>query len=142
MLLSTQAQAVRTGYDIQQNILTLPSVELEGVRFNFPKVRILSFEVVDAGIVSEVPAGFSVCAGDLLTQAKLDAIQMGMTLDQVNQIVGCLYNPPTQSLHDNCTGCADYSYEKFSWGSVLHNYITVDIDNATHLVVRKSGLIR
>lgn len=92
-----------------------------------------------------MPAGFAVCTlpnGDFLTQAKLDAIQMGMTLDQVNQIVGCLYNPPTQGLGDNCTGCADYPHEIFSWGSVMHNYITVNIDNTTHRVVRKSGFIR
>ena len=144
LMLSAQAQAVRTGYNVQENILTLPSVELEGVRFNFPKVRILSIEVLDTGIISEVPAGFSVCSssGDFLTQSKLDAIQIGMTLNQVNQVLGCLYNPPTQSLQDNCVGCAEYSYEKFSWGSVLHNYITVNIDNTTHLVVHKSGIIR
>ena len=140
-ILTGQAYATRTGYDVEQNILTVPSIELEGVRYNFPKVRIVSVEVIDTGIVSQAPADLHVCFSgiDSITQEKLDAIQIGMTLDEVNQIIGCQYNPPALSIHDNCTGCADYSFEPFSWGFGMSNVISVHIDNITHRVVNKQG---
>ena len=141
LLLVGQVHASRTGYDVQQNILTIASVELEGVRYNFPKVRIISVEVIDAGIVSQAPAELHVCVPgtDPITEQKLNAIQIGMTLDEVNQIMGCQYNPPANSIHDNCRGCADYSFEPFTWGFGMSNVISVYIDNVTHRVVNKSS---
>lgn len=143
VLLAGQVYAGRTGYDVQKNILTIPSIELDGVRHNFAKVRIVSVEVVDVGVVSQAPADLHVCVPgvDPITQEKLNAIQIGMTLDEVNQIMGCQYNPPTQSVHDNCIGCADYPFELFYWGFALTNAISVRIDNITHRVIDKSGTI-
>lgn len=141
LLLVGQVHAGRTGYDVQQNILTIPSIVLEGVRYNFPKVRILSVEVIDAGIVSQAPAELHVCVPgvDAITREKLNMIQMGMTLDEVNQIMGCQYNPPANSINDSCTGCVDHSFEVFNWGFGMSNVISVYIDNTTHRVVNKSS---
>lgn len=141
LLLVGQVHAGRTGYDVQQNILTIPSIELDGVRYNFPKVRIISVEVIDTGIVSQAPAELHICVRnvDAITKEKLNAIQVGMTLDEVNQIMGCQYNPPINSIVDNCTGCADSSFELFTWGPGLSNMISVHIDNSTHRVVDKNG---
>lgn len=139
LLFAGQVHATRTGYDVEQNIITIPSVQIDGVRYNFPRIRPLSFEVIDTGIVSQVPAGSHVCVSgrDAITQANFDLIKIGMTLDDVNKILGCQCNPPEKSVHDNCIGCANYSYESFSWGSGMSNVINVDVDNVTHRIVQK-----
>lgn len=143
LLLAGQVHASRTGYDEQENVLTIPSLALNGVRYNFPKVRILSVEVVDTGIVSQAPTELHVCdpSVDRITEGKFDLIKMGMTLDDVNQIMGCQYNPPVNSVHDNCYGCGNYSYETFSWNHGISNVISVHIDNTTHRVINKISWI-
>ena len=139
LLFAGQVHATRTGYDVEQNIITIPSVQIDGVRYNFPRIRPLSFEVVDTGIVSQVPAGSHVCVSgrDAITQANFDLIKIGMTLDDVNKILGCQYNPPARSIHDSCTGCNNDPYESFTWGFGLSNVITVHVDNVTHRIIGK-----
>lgn len=157
LLLVGQVHAGRTGYDVQQNILTIPSIELEGVRYNFPKVRIVSVEVIDAGITSQVPSGFPICtsardAGIPITQAKLDQVKLGMSLDEVNQIVGCQYEPPVMSIYDhnlcrNLFECSTEPNEIFTWygascGDYCMNSISVSVDIITRRVIEKSGIFR
>lgn len=141
LLLVGQVHATRTGYDVQQNLLTVPSLQIDGVRYNFPKVRILSVEVVDTGIISQAPAALHICVpgADAITQSKLDLIKIGMTLDDVNQIMGCQYNPPFNSINDSCANCPDHSFEIFNWGFGMSNVISVNIDNTTRRVVNKSS---
>lgn len=158
LLLVGQVHAARVGYDIKKNVLTIPSIVLEGVRYNFPKVRIVSVEVVDPGISSQAPSGLPICNGARdsavsirATQEKLDQIQLGMTLDEVNQIIGCQYETPVSSIYDNMScdgpGCPDESYENFIWygfrcGDYCVNSISVSVDMISRRVVEKSGIFR
>lgn len=157
LLWAGQTHAGRTGYDVQQNTLTIPSMELGGVRYNFPKVRILAVEVLDVGIISQAPSDFPICgsasnAAIPVTPQKLDQIQVGMGLDEVNQIMGCQYQTPVHSVWDSnfCGGgpdCPSESYEVFTWygdrcGDYCINSISVKIDAVTRRVTEKSGIFR
>lgn len=157
LLLVGQVHAGRTGYNMQKNILTIPSMVVEGVRYNFPRFRIVSVELVDPGVSSQAPSGLPVCAlttsadPSVITQEKLDRIQLGMTLDEVNQIIGCQYETPVSSIYDNMScdgpGCPDESYENFIWygfrcGDYCVNSISVSVDMISRRVVEKSGIFR
>lgn len=161
LLLAGQVHAGRAGYNLQKNILTIPSIVVEGVRYNFPKVRIVSVEVVDPGISSQAPSGLPICNGARdsavsipVTQEKLDRIQLGMTLDEVNQIVGCQYETPTNNSYDdgeycslepNDSSCVPEPVERFDWrqsycGDTCVKLISVNVDVITRRVTEKAGI--
>lgn len=161
LLLAGQVHAARVGYDIKKNILTIPSIVVEGVRYNFPKVRIVSVEVVDPGVSSRAPSGLPICNGARdsavsirATQEKLDQIQLGMTLDEVNQIIGCQYETPTNNSYDdgeycsldpNDSSCDPEPTRRFEWrqsycGDFCVRAIFVEVDVITRRVIGKDGV--
>lgn len=162
LLLAGQVHAARVGYDIKKNILTIPSIVVEGVRYNSLKVRIVSVEMVDPGIFSQAPSSLPICSGATdpvvsipLTQEKLDRIKIGMTLDEVNQIIGCQYEMPMSnnniyddgeycSLDPNNSNCDPELIQGFDWiqsycGDYCFNAISVEMDVITRRVINKVG---
>ncbi len=92
------AQAIDT-YDNNSSILTLDSVVVNGTQYN--NVSVLVVDPVVLSIGSEqpyVPATQqssiqATCTNNNLTTTNFNAIQVGMTLNQVNTIIGCQNDP-------------------------------------------------
>ena len=70
------------------NILTLDSVRYKDQKYSNVVLRIDQFTVLSVG--SSVPVNSDTCGLERFTAANFDAIQVGMSLDQVTQIMGCL----------------------------------------------------
>ncbi|GAB1386284.1 hypothetical protein MASR1M59_14320 [Melaminivora sp.] len=128
-------------YDSATQTLFVPSVEVDGVRYNFLQLKITAAEVVGFASHSQAPAALPRKCNPYTqtTQRNLAKIQNGMTLDQVNQIIGCQYKPPVQELEEACNGCGPYSHRSYIWGDIP--YISVDFDKTTGLSVRQSGVM-
>lgn len=71
--------------------LTLPSVTVGVTTYNNVVVRLDSFAVVSVGSVGNAGGIAATCGGGNLTLSKFNAIAIGMSLAQVNQLLGCQY---------------------------------------------------
>jgi hypothetical protein len=93
LFFSASALAIDT-FDETTNILTIDSVVLEGIQYNNVVVRLNAFDVISVGSSAPVDDGTvaETCTDANFTLARYDAIIEGMTLDQVNQIIGCKSN--------------------------------------------------
>ena len=84
------AQAIDT-YDYNSSILTLDSVVVNGTQYN--NVTVLLVDPVVLSIGSQQTYIPATCSNNNLTTTNFNAIQVGMTLNQVNTIIGCQNDP-------------------------------------------------
>lgn len=79
-------------YDTGTRQLTLPSVRVGNTIYTDVVLRLDSFAILGVGGVGtpDVPA---TCPNASLTYSKFNAVANGMSLAQVNQIMGCQPNP-------------------------------------------------
>ena len=84
------AQAIDT-YDNNSSILTLDSVVVNGTQYN--NVTVLVVDPVVLSIGSQQTYIPATCSNNNLTTTNFNAIQVGMTLNQVNTIIGCQNDP-------------------------------------------------
>ena len=84
------AQAIDT-YDYNSSILTLDSVVVNGTQYN--NVTVLVVDPVVLSIGSQQTYIPATCSNNNLTTTNFNAIQVGMTLNQVNTIIGCQNDP-------------------------------------------------
>ncbi|GAB1385154.1 hypothetical protein MASR1M59_03020 [Melaminivora sp.] len=128
-------------YDPATQILTVPSIEIAGVRFNFVELKITGNEVVRFSSSSQSTAGLPrICDPYTgVTQRNFNKIQNGMTLDDVNRLLGCQYKPPVQTLEEACNHtCGPYSFRAYTW--VANGpFVVVNFDKQTGLSVSKSA---
>jgi hypothetical protein len=83
-------------FDPVTNILTMDSVTVGNQQFVNVVVRIDQFAVLGAGNSYPVEDGIlETCQAENLTTDRFGAIQVGMTVDQVTQIIGCKYRRST-----------------------------------------------
>jgi hypothetical protein len=109
-------------YDGRTGNLTLPFVQLGGTLYTNVVVRLDSFAVLSVG------SGVSpTCVDTDLTGVKYDAIAIGMTVDRVNQLLGCAYSPQLT----NTTAYAAYGSTEFSWASPGGRQIDVWFNNVS-----------
>lgn len=83
-------------YDEASRELTVPYVILGGVRYNNLVVKLDVVTVVSVDSTSKASGPEAVpekCTSANISQSRFDAIQIGMTLDDVNSIIGCQYTP-------------------------------------------------
>jgi len=86
------AMSQTASYDGSTRYLTLPSVTTGGTTYSNVVIRLDSFSIISVG-----GSGGSVaatCSPGMLTLAKFNAVAAGMTLAQVNQLMGCQYYAP------------------------------------------------
>ena len=90
LFFSASALAIDT-FDESTNILTIDAVVVEGIQYNNVVVRLNAFDVISVGSSTPADDGTvaETCTDANFTLAKYNAITEGMTLDQVNQIIGC-----------------------------------------------------
>lgn len=94
------AQAIDT-FNPNNNILTLDSIVVDGIQYNNVVVILNGYNVLNIGssapyVAPSTPSApllSDVCTADNLTNTRYNAVGIGMTLDQVNQIFGCKYDP-------------------------------------------------
>lgn len=80
-------------FDPVTNILTMGSVTVRGQQFDNVVVRIDQFAVLGAGNSYPVEDGIlEICQAENLTTDRFGSIQVGMSVDQVMQIIGCESN--------------------------------------------------
>ena len=90
----TSAFAQTATFNNATRFLTIPSVQVGTTVYSNVVVRLDSFAIISVG--SETPVSSSVaatCVTANFTTAKYNAIALGMTPDQVNQTIGCKFNP-------------------------------------------------
>ena len=88
LLGSALTHAQTATYDSSTKYLTLPTVSVSGTSYNNVVIRLDSFAVISVA-TSTPPPTTPTCSVSLATY---NAIALGMTLAQVNQVVGCANN--------------------------------------------------
>lgn len=77
-------------FDPATNTLTLDSVTIGGIKYPNVVVRLNQFTVLGVGNSAPVEDGISeTCEAEDFTEDKFGAIQGGMSIEQVTQIIGC-----------------------------------------------------
>lgn len=131
-------------FDGTTNLLTMPSVTAGEYIYNNLVIRLEKFTVVSVGTATPVTPitpttpttpVTTACAATNFTVAKYDAITAGMTMDQVNQAIGCTYDPAQISK----TG----TFSRYSWVS-LPTLIQVyfDLDGKIVTAAGSSGTVK
>lgn len=81
-------------YDPSTGTLTIPQVQIGQTYYNNVVVKLNNITVESVGSTAPVSGPVSqTCTSANFTTATYNAIAVGMTLDQVNQAVGCAYSP-------------------------------------------------
>lgn len=93
--LGAHAQSSTPVFDEATRQLTLPVVRLGGTNFLNVTVRLDQFEVLGVGATEPVepPPAAGQCTTANFTREKFYGIVGGMTVQQVNTLMGCAYNP-------------------------------------------------
>ena len=115
LLLFSAATAKADTFDPATNTLTLDSVIVGDQKYFNVVVRIDQFTVL--GVGSSVPIGGvnETCGAENFTIDKFNAIQVGMSIDQVNQVIGCKFDPGSAV---RTGGLVTYTWMNFSAGNV------------------------
>lgn len=130
LFFSASALAIDT-FDATTNILKIDAVVLNGIQYNGVVVKLNAYEVVSvASSIPYVPVA-NACSSANFTVPIYNAITAGMSLDQVNQVIGCKYNPLLT------TAAGDFVLHGWSYGdgtTIIQVYFDM-----TDTFVRGSG---
>lgn len=132
MLGSNGVSAQTATYNESTRYLTLPSVTVGATVLNNVVVRLDSFAVVSIGGSGGDNTVAATCGSGNLTLSKFNAIAVGMSLAQVNQLFGCQY-------------AADYVqrssvFTAYTWVNVnVSSFIYVYFDPAGNFVQDLGG---
>lgn len=87
------ANAQTANYDATTRYLSIPSIRVGDTVYSDLVIRLDGMTLISVG--AAVAAGPTVaerCGASNFTTAKFNAITVNMTVDQVNQVMGCKYN--------------------------------------------------
>lgn len=100
-----------SAFDPATNVLTMGSVWVTGgLKYENAAVHLDQFTLLGVAgrtVALPPPVLSDLCSSENITIDKYNAIQIGMTLDQVNQIIGCTTKSAT----------SEGSFLRYSWGS-------------------------
>jgi hypothetical protein len=127
-------------YEEGTRYLSIPTVQIGDTQYNFLVVKIDAATIVSYGSSSKASgAGVAArqCTKANLTQARFDAIKVGMTLDQVNTTMGCQYAPLQLTWGDrNINAGNPPGYDIWQWQAIdTISYIQVYFDSEGKKVV-------
>ena len=82
-------------FDASTNILNLDFVILNNIQYNNVVLKLTNYKVISVGSSAPVtPTPVSgTCSSANFSTAIFNAITVGMTMNQVNQTIGCSYDP-------------------------------------------------
>lgn len=132
-------------FDPATNVLTLDSVTVPGDQIYYNvAVRLDQFTVLSVGSSAPIVTGVSgVCGRENFTVDKYNAIRIGMTLNQVTQIIGCEHDPSyTMRLGIIAVGGSTTAdLVRYAWIDLtLWKEITVFFDDASGRVTDPLGV--
>lgn len=93
LVLATSNAMAADVFNPATNVLTLDSVVVGGTVYSNVAVKINSFEIQSVGSSAPYTPVSATCSASNFTAAKYDAITLGMTLEQVFQVIGCKNTP-------------------------------------------------
>jgi len=112
LLASEIVLAQVASFDTSNSNLTLPSIEVSGLTYRNVVIRLDSFAVVSVG-----PQAVT-CTSQHLNSAKYSALQLGMSLSQVNAIIGCDDDPSQRTVAGGVS--------KYTWTtSAPYSFLTI-----------------
>jgi hypothetical protein len=92
MFVSVNAWAIDT-FEATTSLLKIDAVVINGVQYNNVVLKLKDVDLVSVGSSAPYGAVSDTCSASNITTANFNAITVGMTLDQVNQTIGCKYDP-------------------------------------------------
>lgn len=92
MIFFSNAAVALDTFDPASKNLTIPSVQVGGTVYTNVVLRLDSFAVISVG-GSQAPTVSEVCSKSNFSNQIFNAINLGMTLSQVNSTIGCMYTP-------------------------------------------------
>lgn len=132
---SSAVNAAGNTFDPATNTLTMDSVTVTGDRiYSNVVIRIDKFTVLGVGSSTPVDSGGGVsetCGAGNFTIDKHNAVQVGMSFDQVTQIIGCKNNL-SETVR---TG----GFVAYTWGEPLTTFILVWFDESSSKVTGSLG---
>lgn len=119
------AMAQTATFNESNRQLTMPSVQVGNVVFSNVVVRLDNFTVLASG--PGTPIALGACTQANFTTARYNAIAVGMTPDQVNATMGCVFSP---ALTQRGPG-----YVALAWGATSAQGLVVVFFDANGTVV-------
>jgi hypothetical protein len=109
-------------FDAATNQLVIPDVKIGDMVYHDVIVKLSNISVVSVGSVSPaIPATGAVadnCLPENFTKVRYDAIKVGMTADQVNQVLGCKWTPKL-TLQNSERTWRGWQYQQTSTNTLL-----------------------
>lgn len=112
-------------FDLKDNTLTLDAITHNGVEYDNVVVRITGYEIISFG--ASRPTKDAVCP-EAFTAMQYDHIRVGMTMDQVDDVIGCNYDVDGTEISGN-----NILRNWETSGNILRE-IFVNFDTTTNLV--------
>jgi hypothetical protein len=126
--------------DASTNILNLNQVQYSNNQYNDVVLKLTGFQVQSIGASTPLtpPTGpvNETCADENFTPAKFNAISLGMTIDQVNQTIGCKFEP---LFNINGTLYSSRQWQYLNPTTFDFKYIAVSFDATGSIVNAKSS---
>jgi len=122
-------------FDPSTNTLTLNAVIANSTQYNNVVLNLVEYQVIS--VVSDpavtptpTPTPIGACSDINFTDSIFNAIKLGMTLDQVNQTIGCIFDPSFT------VGSSSFTTRKWVYlnGSTI-KVLSVDFDPKTNIVI-------
>lgn len=115
-------------FDLLTNILTMDSVIVNGLEYPNVVVRIDQFSVLGVGSSAPDESKISeTCTETNITKDKFDKIQIGMSINQVTQIIGCQVS---------YSDFGSFSWRSDGQGTQLysHIYVVADLKEGNYFI--------
>lgn len=119
-------------YDPVTKILTIDAVTLGGTKYLNVTIRLDQFQVLGVGSAVPIDGIADICSPEMFTVDKYNTIQPGMSLDQVNQVIGCKFDPGSIV---RVNPLVNYSWRNIDSG----RFISVHFDASTNQVTGSLG---
>lgn len=143
VLINVSCACAQDTFDSSTKVLSIPTVTIDQTVYSDVRLRLDSFSVVSVGWNSSVA---KTCTAANFTAAKVNAIDIGMTLGQVSQIIGCDNSDVYGSQFGNLSQIYSWSYRSYVpqyTSSVILVFFDVDGQGVTPLpgtnVIRMSS---
>ncbi len=138
LLFSVNALATDT-FDATTSILNIDAVILNGVKYNNVVIQLTGFNLISIG--SYAPVTVSATCSTAFSIAQYNAITVGMTMGQVEQVLGCQYTPSGTYTVGNNAVANTWEYSNFSVTPAVFEQITVYFDVTDSVATAYGGQI-
>lgn len=133
LLAAGLAHAQSVTFDPATNMLRVPSIQVGNVIYSNLVYRVDAGQVISVGVAQNANAIADSCSGGNITLANLNAVQLGMSMEQVQAVIGCRADP----IYTVRSQLASH----YTWMADGNKSITVYFDPAGTLVTSASPTV-